>query len=490
MKYLMGILVFLFAAVSFAEVDPAVRAKLSAFGKADVLVRMKAEPNLSKARMILDRTARIQYVYDILTKTARRSQRSLLAKLKGRGISYQSFHIVNAVAINNASPLLLNIVAAHPEVKDIILNVQVTRKPEPVDLRIPRLQLGRLPSNLEDMNVEKVWTELGARGKGIVLAGQDSGFAWLHPALKSQYRGFGNGFINHNYNWHDAIHKPLKAVTAELLCRNDSPEPCDDSGHGTHTLGSMLGDDGQGNQIGVAPEAKWIGCKNMDRGTGNAATYLECFEFLFTPYPQGGNPKTDGRADLAPHIINNSWACPASEGCRGDEFVSAVKAMKAAGIMVVAAIGNEGPGCGTAMDAPGSYHGELLSVGAYSHYDKAVSSFSSRGPSKWNGGIGPDIVAPGSAIRSSVPSGGLGDGLYDYKSGTSMAAPHAAGVVALLWSAKPNLIGRIDETIALMKKTAKGMTGQTCGSFKGSEIPNAVAGHGLIDAYQLIKSAP
>lgn len=476
MKYLIGFLTSLIATTALAKIDAAVNIRVASQGTAPVLIRMKAEANLSKARLISNRPARIQYVYDVLRKTAWRSQRNLLSQLKSQRVSYQSFHITNAVAVPAADLGLLKIIEALPEVRDIVLDVSIQKRPSPIDLRIPPFRSGRLPSNLEDMNVHKVWDEFKSRGQGIVMAGQDSGFAWQHPALMNKYRGRGKGgSVSHNYNWHDAI--------------KQCAEPCDDSGHGTHTLGSMLGDDGKGNQIGVAPEATWIGCRNMDKGVGRASTYLDCFEFLLTPYPRGGNPKVDGRADLAPHIVNNSWACPKTEGCRGDEFIGAVRAMKAAGIMVVVAIGNDGPNCRTANDAPGSYHGEVLSVGAYSHSDRTVARFSSRGPSGWNGGIGPDVVAPGAAIRSSVPKGGLGDGFYDYMSGTSMAAPHAAGVIALLWSAKPELIGQIDETVALLKKTAKGLTGQTCGSFEGSLVPNAVAGHGLIDAYELIKAA-
>ena len=66
--------------------------------------------------------------------------------------------------------------------------------------------------------------------------------------------------------------------------------PCDDKGHGTHTIGTAIGDDGMGNQIGMAPGAKWIGCRNMDQGNGTPARYIECMEFFLAPYPVGGTP--------------------------------------------------------------------------------------------------------------------------------------------------------------------------------------------------------
>lgn len=486
---------FLWAGTSVAgTVDPAVLTQIQTQGSADILIIMKDSPQLKRAELIQDRTRRIRYVYNQLRNTAIRSQKFLLEKLQSEKAQFQAFHIVNAVAVTGASTELLQKLQAFTNIQRIQLNPTFTVKPMPVDYSHVVDLNTKLPSNLNDINAGQVWAEFGTKGKGIVIAGHDSGYAWTHPALRSKYRGGSGTFVNHNYNWHDAIRKPLKpaSVSINLMgCQPNNPEPCDDSGHGTHTMGSMVGDDGGENQIGVAPDAKWMGCRNMDRGTGKASTYLECFEFFLAPYPRGGDPRVDGNPEAAPHIINNSWACPSSEGCQGNEFIGAVRALKAAGIMVVVSAGNEGPGCSSTNDAPGSYSGEVLSVGAYSNYDKDIASFSSRGPSGFNGGLTPDLIAPGSVIRSSVPSGGSGNGLYDYKSGTSMAGPHAAGVVALLWSARPHLVGKIDQTMQLLKKTSKGMrSSQSCGAYPGNQIPNAVMGYGLIDALNLIRSAP
>ena len=86
-------------------------------------------------------------------------------------------------------------------------------------------------------------------------------------------------------------------------------------------------------------------------------------------------------------------------------------------------------------------------MGAYDHRSEKIAGFSSRGPSSFDGEIGPDIVAPGVRIRSAVPGGGYQGGFW---SGTSMAGPHVAGVVALVWAAQPELIGKIDETAELI----------------------------------------
>ena len=136
--------------------------------------------------------------------------------------------------------------------------------------------------NITYTHAPDVWA-LGFRGQGITVGGADTGQRWTHNALKPQYRGWNGVTADHNYNWHDAIHDSIGNP-----CGNDSPFPCDDNGHGTHTIGTAIGDDNMGNQIGMAPGAKWIGCRNMDQGNGTPARYLECMEWFLAPYPIGG----------------------------------------------------------------------------------------------------------------------------------------------------------------------------------------------------------
>jgi len=453
---------------------------------ADVLVRLAPLLDLEPPFPLQSKREKGRYVFEALRKHSLLTQESTLSALKRNGIEHRSFYIENLVQIPASKVDILRELAALPEVIGFDLNptFRAHELPYQVPPSFPPFA-SDIPENIKAVGAEKVWNELRVKGEGIVIAGQDSGYFWQHPALKNQYRGFVGLGVNHNYSWHDAIHSGASGA-----CPANSPEPCDDTGHGTHTMGSMVGYDGGANKIGVAPEAKWIGCRNMNRGAGTAATYLECFEFFLAPYPLGGDPKKDGRPDLSPHVINNSWACPSSEGCKGGEFLGAVRALKAAGIVVVVAVGNEGPGCASAGDPPGSYSGEVVTVAAFDHRSSEIASFSSRGPSKFNGGIGANLSGPGSAVRSAVPGGGISDSGYDYKSGTSMAAPHVAGVVALLWSAQPALIGNVAKTVELLEKTAKAKTSsQNCGAFPGSKVPNAVFGHGFIDAYSAIQGA-
>jgi subtilisin family serine protease len=277
------------------------------------------------------------------------------------------------------------------------------------------------------------------------------------------------------------------------------PEPCDDDQHGTHTTGTMAGDDRSQNHIGVSPDSKWIACRNMDAGFGSPATYLECFQYFLAPHPAFADPFTAGKTKYAPHVINNSWGCPPEEGCSGAEILPALKAMKAAGIMVVASAGNEGPECGTINNPPAYHSAWNLSVGAYDHRTLLIANFSSRGPSTFDQGEGPTVTAPGVQIRSAIPGG-----RYDHVkwSGTSMAGPHVAGQVGLMWDANPKLIGKIDETIRLIKATAlpvplNTITNSTdaedavtaCGSDQADAPHNNTYGYGRINIYESVKAA-
>lgn len=496
MKKLIVVLICLQFKLLFADVvkiNAQVYEKIKLHGHADVFFVLNEKANYSGAEKIIDRTQRIQFVYDKLRQTALKSQIEVIKTIKSEQLEYRSFYLINAVSVESANLEQINKISALPSVKSVELDVQAKFKTaETVYDIFESINPSEVTANFKQIGVDKVWND-GIMGEGIVIAGQDTGYKWDHPALKTQYRGYSPFSLNHDYNWHDAIRKKSSQVEALSSCGYNTAAPCDDQGHGTHTMGTMVGYDWlkKTNRIGVAPKAKWIGCRNMDQGVGKASTYLECFEFFLAPYPRGGNAKIDGDPAFAPHLINNSWACPKNEGCNGDEFIDAIDAIQAAGIVVVASAGNEGPSCGSVGDAPGTYSGKLFSVAAYDHRNGEIAGFSSRGPSKWNGGVGPNITAPGSGIRSAVPSGGLGEGgFYDYKSGTSMSGPHVAGVIALIWSAQPSLIGNITGTMSLIEKTATAKTSsQSCGAYVGSKIPNAVFGYGIIDADLAVKTA-
>jgi subtilisin family serine protease len=211
----------------------------------------------------------------------------------------------------------------------------------------------------------------------------------------------------------------------------------------------------------------------MDRGNGTPATYLECFEFFLAPYPVNGTP-AQGDPAKAPDLTTNSWSCPPSEGCSVDSLRAAVEAQRAAGIMTIVAAGNSGPGCSTVKDPPGVYDASYT-VGAFTTSTGLLANFSSRGLVSIDGSqrVKPDITAPGVGVRSAVRSGSYGS-----LQGTSMATPHVAGAVAILWSAFPYLRGQVDLTEQLLNDSAVRVNTTLCSS---TSIPNSLYGYGRLD---------
>jgi len=261
-------------------------------------------------------------------------------------------------------------------------------------------------------------------------------------------------------------------------CGNDSPVPCDDDGHGTHTTGTAVGDDGAGNQIGMAPGAKWIACRNeVDDDTGTPASYLECMEFFLAPYPVHGTPN-EADPSKAPDITSNSWGCFPQFGCSPRTLQAAVEAQVAAGIMMVVAAGNDGPNCSTVIYPPCIYEA-AYTVGALETGTDSIAYFSSRGPVMidQSNRIKPNITAPGTETRSSYNTS---DDAYYSSTGTSMASPHVAGAVALLWSARPELQNDISSTRSVLDRAAVHILDGVCDG--GPPVtPNNTYGNGRLD---------
>jgi serine protease AprX len=468
------------------KVGHSVAVQMAAAAKVDVIVLMQEQADLSAADMIVDRSEKVRFVYNTLKQTAELSQASLVQNLKRKSISHKRFLSLNAIAIEKVDLALLLELATRSDVRKIIADplFRMPELPGVLDrLLMPELAQLAPGENIVSTGAPNVWNI--SQGEGIVVAGQDTGIQWDHPALKNQYRGWDGTQADHTYSWHDAIKTDISG--SPNPCGRNISVPCDDHGHGTHTIGTVVGDDGAANKIGMAPRAKWIGCRNMDNGVGRPSTYIECFDFFLAPFPQTGNVFSDGRPDLAAHVVNNSWGCPASELCEGEEFVPVLENLFRAGVFIVASAGNEGPGCSTISDAP-AHHSQLtFSVGAHNHKTGAIAGFSSRGPSGFDGAIGPDVTAPGVSIRSSTPGNGYQGAMW---SGTSMAGPHVVGQVALMWGANRNLIGNIARTSEIIRLTATPKTStETCGGISGQLIPNNTFGYGLINAERAVRQA-
>jgi len=454
-----------------AKVEPGLLAEISG-GESEFLLYLSEQADLSGAYALETKEEKGRYVFRQLTEVAHRTQGPLVAELEWRKAPHRRFWIANMIWVRG-DYLLLEALARREDVARVYANprVQLGLPSVVPPKRVPD-SAGAIEWNILKVRAPELWAA-GFTGQGIVIGGQDTGYDWEHPALKVHYRGWDGNGVDHNYSWHDAIHD-----SPGNPCGDDSPEPCDDQGHGTHTMGIMVGVEPDGsNPVGMAPGAKWIGCRNMDQGFGTPATYSECYQWFIAPTDLNGDNPDPAKA---PHVINNSWGCPPFEGCtEPDVLLSVVEAVRAAGILTVHSAGNSGPTCGT-IDTPAAIYDASFTVGSTTEGDQ-LSSYSSRGPVTIDasGRLKPDVSAPGSGIRSSYPGG-----IYLYLSGTSMSGPHVAGQAALLFSARPELVGQVEQVEDVIRTSAVPIvTSQVCGGIPGNAIPNNSAGWGRIDAW-------
>ena len=344
-----------------------------------------------------------------LRDQARRSQGALQGFLRRQGTKPSELWLINALAVQ-VPPPLVETLAAWPGVAAVELDGQVP-PPTPVTLAVPTS-----PSrNIADLGVEPLWAA-GFTGSGLVVASFDTGVDVTHPDLAERWRGGTN-------SWFD----PYMA----------SPAPNDVDGHGTAVTSLMVGGAASGNTLGVVPDARWIAAKIFpNSGDADNSKIHLAFQWAVDP---DGDPDTDD----APDVVNNSWGFEtAPNQCiSADSFRPDIQALQAAGIHVVFSAGNSGPTAATSV-SPANYP-EGLAVGSIGP-NYAVSSFSGRGPSACNGSIYndlavdvyPEIVAPGEWVMVAYPVSVFPTG-YANVSGSSFAAAHVSGALALLRSAVP-----------------------------------------------------
>ncbi|HUI05439.1 MAG TPA: S8 family serine peptidase [Verrucomicrobiae bacterium] len=440
----------------------------AAAGETEFLVFLSEQADVRGATALRTKPEKHAHVLRRLQEVAHRTQAPILKALEERGLTYRAFWIVNMIWVRGDFDAVQSL-SQLPEVARILPNSTVHTQ-EPMPTLASMTTTANVEWNIVKIHAPDVWA-LGYTGQGVVVGSQDTGVQWDHPALVNQYRGWDGTNANHNYNWHDAIHSGTAA------CGVDSRVPCDGNGHGTHTLGVAVGDDGLTNHIGVAPGAKWMACRCMDDlGNGTPATYTECFEWFMNPTDLNGQNPDPSKA---PDVINNSWVCTTSQGCLDPLILSSVvNNVRAAGIVVVAAAGNDGPGCST-ITTPAAIYDAAITVGATGTND-VIEDYSGRGPVTVDGSnrIKPDVCAPGYAIRSSKPPS-----TYSVYGQTSNSGPHVAGLVALLLSAYPELRGQVDAIERLIERSAVPLTTtEGCGGLASTNVPNNTYGWGRIDA--------
>ncbi len=433
------------------KIEPGLRSRILSEPdqQATFLVYLAAQDDLSQAYRIDDWGVRGAYVYETLLRSAETSQADLLIWLnmrKAAGIvaDYRSYYIVNAVAVT-AGVSTLEALAARPDVA-FIESMSVFTIPEPIDDE--PIGTAAVEWGVAKIGADQIWSDFDVRGEGTVVANIDTGVLYTHNALQSSYRGTASG--SHDYNWFDP---------------QGSNSPFDNNGHGTHVMGTMVGDDGGSNQIGIAPQATWIAAKGCTSSSCSSSDLLASAEWILAPYPIGGSPD-EGDPSKRPHVVNNSWGGPGGNTW----YLEAVEAWRAADIFPAFAAGNSGPGAGS-IGSPGDY-AESFASGATDISD-TIAAFSSRGPSSLTNETKPDVSAPGVSIRSAWNDGG-----YNTISGTSMASPHAAGCVALIRAAAIGL--DLTEIENLLTNTALDL---------GSSGPDTSYGYGRIDCYSAVAAA-
>jgi len=381
--------------------------------------------------------ARANYVKRALENHARISQRSIIDFIKslGKDVSYESLWITNALVVT-CDRATLDLLSAREEVDSVWLNSKV-QLIEPVDAHY---QPGANKAsgnewNIDLINVPAVWEKYNLRGEGVLIGHIDTGCEASHPDCVGKIYAF-----------------------RDFISGNDDVA-YDDQGHGTHTVGTILGGNASGKFIGAAPRATIAVAKVFDRnGSAQDDGILKAMQWIMDP---DGNPNTND----VPRLVSNSWG----SSQMSKTYWDVVYNWRAANIYPLFAAGNSGPSPKT-VGTPGGFP-HSVAVGASTSADK-IASFSSRGPVAWDGVtyVKPDVSAPGENIYSAVPGGKWGS-----KSGTSMATPLVAGVITLLYQAKPDLT--IDEITQILETTGKDL---------GDPGKDNVFGSCRIDAYQAV----
>ncbi|HOG80091.1 MAG TPA: S8 family serine peptidase, partial [Anaerolineaceae bacterium] len=464
------------------NVDPAVLNEMESKGSASYWIDFKAEADLSAA-YDMGWTERGWYVYNTLTATAKESQANVAAYLTSANVEYQSYWIKNTILVKSSNLTTLNGLLNFSEIQAITpRHTFILYEPDTTAAVIDNGAKAIEP-NLTHVNADDVWA-MGFEGTGLVVANIDTGVRYSHQALVNQYRGNnGDGTFNHNYNW----------FNPDDLTDN---APRDGNGHGTHTMGTMVGDDGGSNQIGIAPDAEWMACAGCPDGGCTDTALLGCGQFIAAPTDLTG---ANANPDMRPDAVNNSWGdC----GQTYDSwYATPINAWLAAGVYPIFSNGNASncgysapPGLNTVGNPARS--GNVTGVGSSGEQNGQYATHSNWGPTDNLDTVNPvagfenlkpQVIAPGVSIRSSVPDS---DTSYeDGWSGTSMSAPHVTGLVALIWQAAPCLVGNYAITETIIEETATDIIYDDGSAATPTNWPNYATGWGEIDAYAAVTQA-
>jgi len=464
------------------EVEAELLKQIEANPRTGYLIYFRDHPDLSAAQK-MSWEERGWYVMNTLKATAEKSQAKVRAYLDAQGADYEAFWIDNIISVKQPGNAAINTLMTFPEIESLKAH-RTLGIIEPEIVALPDEAVNAIEPNISHVGAPDAWA-LGINGAGVVVASIDTGVRYTHQALVNHYRGnLGGGNFNHNYNWWDPY--------------GDHPtSPADDNGHGSHTMGTMIGDDGGANQIGMAPGAKWMACRGCNTSTCSDTALLSCAQFMAAPTDLTG---ANTNPTMRPNAVNNSWGdCAQSYD---SWYQGVVDAWHAAGIYPVFSNGNasncgytEPPGLNT-VGNPARY-GNVTGVGSSGQSNGQYAPHSNWGPTDNPDTVNPrgypylkpQVIAPGVNIRSSVNTG---DAAYEGGwSGTSMSAPHVTGLVALMWQAGPCLVGDYAATETMIEQTATPVPYATGGNPPPGpgNVPNYATGWGEINALAAVQAA-
>ena len=376
-------------------------------------------------------------VFSELRAVSRQTQDGLGRYLESSAVKpkvrlIRHFWIDNLMLVQ-ATPDVIREIAARPDVREVFDNFTVTVPPRPDDGGHATLQQAApLWDPLQKIGVKQVWSTYGINGTGVVVGGLDTGVDINHPDISGKMKTLNPADPTYPGGW------------AEFDANGNiipGSVPHDSDQHGTHTTGTAIGGSASGYSIGVAPGAHLMHGLVIPGGSGTFAQVAGGMEWIIDP---DNNPATNDGAQ----VVNMSLGGTGTYS----EMVAPTDNMVAANVFPSFSIGNSGPGAST-TGSPGNVP-SAFGVGATDSLD-VIASFSSRGPVTWNyppyvgTWIKPDISAPGVLIFSSVPGGTWEVAGW---SGTSMAAPHVTGTVALMIQANPTLT--VEQVKLLLQQTA------------------------------------
>ena len=403
---------------------------------------------------------RHEQVVSLLQQTAATSQVALLQELASLQdenlVTGWTSHWLSNMVIVRATVATIRQLALRSDVEQAELDLVVTLiDPVYVDHEKSSPVTRGIQDGVDNIEADRVWYELGIFGENAIVAGIDTGVMGTHSSFATRWQGH---FTTPEEGWLDVL--------------GNSTTPNDGHGHGTHTMGTMVG--ASSDTIGVAPGARWIASNPIDQGTGGGfdSDVIAALEWVCDP---DGDPGTvDDMADVA----QNSWGVNENFGGYYDcdsRWWDAIDNCEAAGTVLTWSAGNEGPS-GTSLRSPADRADNpynCFSVGSTLRNPPfTISSFSSRGPSGCGGpyAVKPEICAPGSDIYSAYNNGG-----YTTMSGTSMAGPHIAGVVGLMRSANPDV--DVETIKQILMDTAIDL---------GADGEDNIYGWGFVDAYEAV----